>query len=85
MQESLVPVQGSDAHVAFLLSKAHDLASRAAPNTLRSHMADWQDLCEFAASIGVSALPGEPSTVAATWPSARASCGPRLWAGASAG
>lgn len=64
MQESLVPFDGGDARVAELLSRAHELASHAAPNTLRSYMADWQDFCEFAASIGVSALPAEPSTVA---------------------
>ena len=64
MQEPLVPHRGSDARLAELLSKAHALASHAAPNTLRSYMADWEDFCEFAASIGVPALPAEPATVA---------------------
>jgi site-specific recombinase XerD len=64
MQEYLVPFPGGDARVAELLSKAHALASHAAPNTLRSYLGDWQDFCEFASSIGASALPAEPSTVA---------------------
>jgi integrase len=64
MQECLVPVHGGDARVAELLSKAQALASHAAPNTLRSYMADWADFCQFAASIGVSSLPAEPATVA---------------------
>ena len=64
MLESFVPLRGNGARVAELLSKAHALASHAAPNTLRSYMADWEDFCEFAASIGVSALPAAPATVA---------------------
>ena len=63
MPESLVQLD-AHARVAQLLSKAHALASHAAPNTLRSYMADWEDFCEFAPSIGVSALPAEPASVA---------------------